>query len=105
MRVRTAWPIWTRATIPKRQEAATFTLITEFVAAPSRETAIRMSAALQSRKAVSGANPNNRNRHWQADDEGADNHQRELREQIGSRSRFLYRHADFSAADFELKYR
>jgi hypothetical protein len=64
-----------------------------------------MSAALQSRKAVSGANPNNRNRHWQADDEGADNHQRELREQIGSRSRFLYRHADFSAADFELKYR
>jgi hypothetical protein len=59
----------------------------------------------QSQKTGSGANPNNRNRHRQADDEGADNHYRELRKQIYSGSRFLYQHADFSAADFELTYR
>jgi hypothetical protein len=59
---------------PKRQEAATFTLIGEFRCGAQLPNNRPHVGHPQSRKTGSEANPNNRNRHRQADDEGADNH-------------------------------
>jgi len=51
----------------------------------------------------SGANPNNRNRHWQAGGEGANDRQGECEKRIYLRAHIVYRHVAYSTTRINRK--